>query len=99
MTIYISGPISGTDDYEERFARAEEALIAKGLDVINPVKRASALPTVFTYEQILRLDIADLDECDGIYMLRGWRDSRGASEEFRYAWQSDKTIIFEPLAD
>ena len=30
MKIYISGAITGTDDYMERFAKAEKELTAKG---------------------------------------------------------------------
>lgn len=35
--VYISGAISGTNDYMKRFAKAQCDLIAQGYDVINPV--------------------------------------------------------------
>ena len=38
MKIYISGAISGTKDYMERFARAEKELTEKGWSVVNPAK-------------------------------------------------------------
>lgn len=44
MRIYISGPITGTTDYKERFAVAEEKLKANGYEVVNPAKLAAALP-------------------------------------------------------
>lgn len=36
MRVYISGPITGTEDYMERFAKAEEKLTAAGHQVYNP---------------------------------------------------------------
>ena len=36
--IYISGPITGTSDYMERFEKAEKELIENGYSVINPAE-------------------------------------------------------------
>lgn len=33
--IYISGKMTGTDDYAERFAKAEQELTRQGFSVIN----------------------------------------------------------------
>lgn len=44
MRIYISGPITGTDDYMERFAKAEEELTAAGHQVYNPAHANSFMP-------------------------------------------------------
>lgn len=38
MKIYISGPITGTRYYMERFRKAEEKLTAAGHTVYNPAK-------------------------------------------------------------
>lgn len=37
-TIYISGKITGTEDYEDRFKKAEMELRSRGFNVLNPVK-------------------------------------------------------------
>ena len=42
--IYISGPVTGTKDYKERFARAEGYLSGMGFSVVNPPKVNAALP-------------------------------------------------------
>ena len=42
--IYISGPISGTDDFMERFASMETRLHELGYAVINPAKECASLP-------------------------------------------------------
>lgn len=36
MKLYISGPITGTDDYMERFAAAQKELEEEGWSVVNP---------------------------------------------------------------
>ena len=40
-TIYISGKITGTDDFKERFAAAESKLKLQGWRVISPVKKCA----------------------------------------------------------
>lgn len=38
MRAYISGAITGTDDFMERFRVVEERLEAEGMVVINPIR-------------------------------------------------------------
>ena len=40
---YMSGPISATDDFEERFERAEKRLNKMGIKTVNPVTLAKSL--------------------------------------------------------
>ena len=42
--IYLSGPITGTDDYTERFQKAEKELTRSGFSVVNPASVNSMLP-------------------------------------------------------
>ena len=46
MKIYISGAITGTDDYMERFEKAEKELTDKGYSVLNPAKVNAQLPII-----------------------------------------------------
>ena len=55
--VYISGPITGTKDYMEKFAKAEEVLKSKGYSVINPAKVNAQLPEDTTYEQYMQMSI------------------------------------------
>lgn len=84
--IYISGPITGTDDYKDRFEKAENMLKRwiPDADIVNPVKVTESLEH-FTHEQYLKVCIAALSCCDTIYALKGWRKSAGACEEMEYA--------------
>ena len=92
-TYYLSGPISGTDDFEERFGRAERRLNKMGVRTVNPVTlgksldgRMGASPHSLPYGAYMRNDVVALScFCDGIIMLPNWRRSRGATLELEIA--------------
>ena len=94
--VYISGAISGTDDYMERFENAEKDLLSRGYTVINPAKINSFLPTTTTWEQYMEIDYKILDTCDTIYMLNDWNKSRGAKAEHEYAKEHGLHIMYQP---
>lgn len=95
MRIYISGPITGTDDYMERFARSEEKLKKRGYSVINPAAVNSMLPSDTTYDEYMKMSLAMLDMCGAIYMMEGWEKSCGANMEYGYALANDYIILRE----
>ena len=95
MKIYISGAISGTDNYMERFAKAEKELTEKGWSVVNPAKVNAQLPIDTTYEEYMRMCFCMLDMCDSIYMLQGWEKSFGANRELGYAMAKNMIIMYE----
>lgn len=85
MRVYISGKITGTTDYMERFRDVELLLEERGLDVVNPAKLCASLPTNFTHKEYMKVCLSALDSCDAIYMMVGWESSRGCIEERGYA--------------
>ncbi|MBE5846219.1 MAG: DUF4406 domain-containing protein [Lachnospiraceae bacterium] len=85
MRIYISGAITGTTDYEERFREAEKKLIKAGHKVINPVKVNGVMPDGATHEDYMTMSFAMMDICDAVYFMPGWQQSRGANQEYGYA--------------
>lgn len=97
MKIYISGAITGTTDYMERFTNAEIALTNKGYSVLNPAKVNSMLPGDTTHEEYMMMSLTMLSMCDAIYMLTGWQQSRGANMELGYAKSKKLNVIYEDL--
>lgn len=90
MKVYIAGKITGTIDYEMRFAEAEAKLKAEGHTVLNPVKNKG-----FTYKEYIDMGLCELMRCDAIYLLDGWQQSEGSRLEAYYAVTVGIKIFFE----
>lgn len=93
--MYISGPITGTDDHEMRFAKAEAYLKKLGFSVINPEPLGAVMPEDAKHEEFMKICYPLLDLADFIYMLNDWDISTGAALEMQYAIQNKIGIIFE----
>ena len=78
MRIYISGKITGTTDFMERFDRIEQELYEEGHEVVNPARENAHLPKDTSWEGYMAESLKMLCECDAIYLMDGWRESRGA---------------------
>lgn len=84
MKIYISGPISGQrEEAEKLFSFIEGNIKLAGHVPVNPFKLHGGKKN--TWEQNLKEDIAELIWCDAIYLLPGWKSSRGARLEAHIA--------------
>lgn len=81
--IYIAGPVTGVPDYLDNFQRAERALRAKGYEPVSPV--ADGLVDGWTYRDYINRGFRLLMDCDGILLLPGYMDSKGAALELHYA--------------
>lgn len=92
MKIYISGPMAGIEGYEKNFKAAEEKIKESGHEVVNP---AEIDGEGMTREELLMLDLWMLEECDAIYMLKGWQQSCGANREYGFALAEGMDIMFE----
>ena len=95
MKIYISGSITGTEDFMERFSIAQKKLERDGHDVVNPALVNSNLPKSTTYSEYMDMSICMLKMCDAIYLLEGWKSSRGANLELIFAMLNNKKILYE----
>lgn len=92
--IYISGKITGTGDYKERFSEAESRLENQGHKVINPARLNNALPEL-SHEEYMTICMAELLLCDSIYMLKGYENSKGAMQELKWARENGLRIVKE----
>lgn len=95
MKVYISGAITGTTDYMERFARAQRNLEIRGYEVINPALVNSNLPESTTYEQYMEMSLVMLRMCDAICILRNSDKSEGVKRERKVAEDLHLEIIRE----
>lgn len=95
MKIFISGPVSGTTDYMERFGNAQKYLESLGHSVVNPVLVTSNLPEDTTQKEYLSLDLTMLCMCDAIYMLKRYEESKGALAELATAKSIGCEIFYE----
>lgn len=93
MRVYISGAITNTTDYLERFKVVEDVLQAQGYETINPASLLDNLPPTTTNDEYMHISYALLDICDGIYMMGGWKKSKGANLEWEYAKHNGIKIV------
>lgn len=104
MRIYISGPISGTAGYKERFRQARTEIDEKAwwgeietsmfdLTIINPVELCEQIDG--TWADYMDVCLAALRLCDAIYILRGWEKSKGATIEKLYAEGAGLKIFYQ----
>ena len=93
MVIYLSGSITNTLDYKEKFADAEKKMqqLFPTAKIINPAK--VQLPENSTHADYMKVDFMFLDLADAICMLSGWECSKGACMEYGYAKAKNIAIM------
>lgn len=88
-TIYIAGPMTGLPDYNyPAFNQAAADLRAAGYTVLNPTldrKSPNEDPPGMTWVDYLRAAIVMVAKADGIALLPGWENSKGARLELHIA--------------
>lgn len=91
MKVYISGQITGLDNFAELFEQAQIELELQGHEVINPVKIEHNHDK--TWRSYMKNDIKALCDCDAIYMLPNWCKSSGARLENHIALRLGLQVI------
>lgn len=93
---YLSGSVTNDPDFRDKFARAEFQLKKYGFKVLNPVKHEKDGKEWSYY---LKKDLRKLTKCQGIILLDGWENSRGARLELKVAQELGfKIMTFEGLS-
>lgn len=95
MKFYISGKITGEncDDAIIKFDDAAIRLKELGFETVNPME--VNLGENASWEAYMRADIKLLCDCDAIFMLKDWRDSRGAKLERLIAKNLGLIIMYQ----
>lgn len=79
-SVFLSGPITGIDDYKDKFADAAEVIKALGANtVFNP---AAEIPDSTEREEAMRICTSKIITSDCVITLPGWQDSEGACFEY-----------------
>ncbi len=94
--IYISGGITNVSDFMNKFNEAEDELLDMGYtSIVNPAFVNSHLPEDLSYDDYMEISIAELNVCEAIYMLRNWKESKGAVTEHRFRSMNGLEIIYQ----
>jgi len=92
---YIAGPITGKPNYnEEAFINACQELIKLNYIPVNPHNNGGGNKSL-SYSFYMTEGVRQLVECNHIYMLKGWQESRGAVFELFIADVLHKQVLFE----
>lgn len=96
LHVYLSGPVTGTEDFKDRFEFGEVKVHQKfgnTARAINPVKIAEQLPQNITYEAIMQICFDALKACDIVLLMPGWERSMGCNQEYGYAIGIGKEVV------
>ena len=78
--IYIAGPMTGLPQFNyPAFHAAAAELRAQGMEVFNPAEITP--PVCGSWGGYMRQAIAQLVQCEAIFLLTGWQGSKGAMLE------------------
>jgi hypothetical protein len=97
LRIYICGPVMGTTDYVQRFQQGALEVAELGHLPVNPLVVNTGVVDSDPESRRAGLiaDIRTLLECDGIYMLDNWWDSRGARIEHTIAVGLGYLVLYQ----
>jgi len=105
--IYIAGPYTAEDVYLRRqnILRAERAareVFRQGYIPVIPHSIGDALETGEKFKHFKHSDwmqklcLPLLSRCDGIFLIPGWQESKGATIEFNFA-RENKIPVFDKI--
>jgi hypothetical protein len=95
--IYISGKISGLSHEEcmNNFEGGIQKLRRINLFGVSPYQGDEGR----TWQQYMKEDIKLMMNCEGIFMLSNWRESKGANIERNLAMHLGMRVYYEELLD
>ena len=92
--VYISGRITGMEERaKELFEQAEAELTNMGYEAVNPMKLNHQHD--LAWESYMKQDIKALCDCDAIYLMKNYTDSKGALLELAIAMELKLEVIYQ----
>lgn len=93
--IYLSGKITGQNNYRELFEEAKKDAENKfpGATIINPAE--ISLPEICDWEDYMNICLRLLDKAGIIYLLDNWLESKGARKECATALKKGLRVYFQ----
>lgn len=97
MKIYISGKISGIEkEAPALFESAELTIKQFGHEPVNPMKLNHNHDR--SWHSYMKEDLKAMMDCDAVYFLSNWQDSKGAIIEHGLAAQLGLKLIYQNLS-
>jgi len=82
VKLYVAGPMTGLPEFNyPAFFEAEKRLQKFGYETVNPARQEDGL----SWADYMRLGVGDVLTVDGVAVLDGWEQSRGARLEVHVA--------------
>lgn len=97
---YLSGPMSGYPEYNyPEFERTKKNLERQGYKIVSPHEcepdpDAGSISEEQLWENMMVKCMAKMEECNGIILMEGWPESRGARRELEYAIRNHWPVFY-----
>lgn len=94
MKLYVAGRIADEIGHRAKFEWACAEVSSMGHEPVNPCELHPDCKH-FVWEEWMVCDIHAMLDCDGVYALRDWKSSKGATVEVQLAMRLNKVIIYQ----
>lgn len=90
---YIAGRMANEPGYVQKFLAAQDEVRLLGHEPIDPCTIHDGCCQ--SWSEFMHHDLRTMLDCDGIYALRDWRGSKGATIEIQLALRLGKEVIYQ----
>lgn len=95
MRLYIAGRITNEPGYLSKFAQACTEVLLLDHVPVNPCELHGDTCFHDTWEEFMVCDIKAMLDCDGVYALRNWQSSKGATIEVQLALRLGMVVLYQ----